>query len=54
MWEDERNKKGGRWILNVQNRRFVDPIWMETVRKHLIAINHLCLCVVQQSLVVTR
>lgn len=38
MWEDERNKRGGRWILNVQNRRIVDSIWMETVRRHLFSV----------------
>lgn len=34
MWEDERNKRGGRWLitLNKQQRRFdLDRFWLETV-----------------------
>lgn len=35
MWEDERNKRGGRWLitLNKQQRRLdLDRFWLETVR----------------------
>lgn len=34
MWEDERNKRGGRWLLtlNKQQRKFeLDHYWLETV-----------------------
>lgn len=34
MWEDERNKKGGRWLitLNKQQRKLdLDRFWLETV-----------------------
>lgn len=34
MWEDERNKRGGRWLitLNKQQRRLdLDRFWLETV-----------------------
>lgn len=34
MWEDERNKRGGRWLitLNKQQRRLdLDRYWLETV-----------------------
>lgn len=34
MWEDERNKRGGRWLitLNKQQRRMdLDRFWLETV-----------------------
>ncbi len=35
MWEDERNKRGGRWLLtlNKQQRKYdLDRFWLETVR----------------------
>lgn len=35
MWEDKRNKAGGRWLLNFDKRRdtkeMLDSCWMETV-----------------------
>ena len=34
MWEDPRNKSGGRWLLNVDKkdrREVLDNCWMETV-----------------------
>lgn len=34
MWEDEKNKRGGRWLitLNKQQRRSdLDRFWLETV-----------------------
>lgn len=34
MWEDERNRKGGRWLitLNKQQRKLdLDRFWLETV-----------------------
>lgn len=49
MWEDERNKRGGRWLitLNKQQRRSdLDRFWLETVG--LAAV----LCVL--SIVVTQ
>lgn len=37
MWEDDKNKNGGRWLINSNrnNRGELDRIWLETV-KHLI------------------
>lgn len=38
MWEDERNKRGGRWLLtlNKQQRRLdLDRFWLETVSRLL-------------------
>ena len=35
MWEDDRNKKGGRWLLNLnKSQRFadLDNLWLEVVR----------------------
>eukprot|EP00771_Trimastix_marina_P002571 gnl/Trimastix_PCT/371.p1 GENE.gnl/Trimastix_PCT/371~~gnl/Trimastix_PCT/371.p1 ORF type:complete len:228 (+),score=35.63 gnl/Trimastix_PCT/371:97-780(+) len=33
MWEDERNKRGGKWILQLdqRNRQFNDAFWLDTV-----------------------
>jgi len=34
MWEDERNKLGGRWLVNLDKRRRgaeLDRFWLETV-----------------------
>lgn len=34
MWEDERNKDGGRWLINLnKNQRMtdLDNFWLETV-----------------------
>ena len=36
MWEDTRNKKGGRWLLNwdkKDRRDCADPYWEEAVRR---------------------
>lgn len=42
MWEDERNKDGGRWLINLnknQRQTDLDNFWLETVR-----ISDLCIC----------
>ncbi|EDV22665.1 uncharacterized protein TRIADDRAFT_28470, partial [Trichoplax adhaerens] len=33
MWEDERNKKGGRWLLQLakDRRKSLDSLWLETL-----------------------
>lgn len=34
MWEDERNKKGGRWLVNTQKnfrQQELDRLWLETL-----------------------
>ncbi|KAM7451678.1 translation initiation factoreIF4E [Porites harrisoni] len=33
MWEDERNRQGGRWLLNTQknSRQDLDRLWVETL-----------------------
>ena len=36
MWEDERNKQGGRWLVNLDKRKRgaeLDRFWLETVSK---------------------
>ena len=49
MWEDERNKMGGRWLLNIEKRKgddrkeIMNNCWMETVRAQKCAIS-LCYC----------
>ena len=38
MWEDEQNKQGGRWIINLnkqQRHLELDNFWQETVSKTL-------------------
>lgn len=30
MWEDEANKKGGRWVLKI-NKEFSDRIWEDLI-----------------------
>ncbi len=34
MWEDEKNKQGGRWLVNSNRgqRAELDRIWLETVK----------------------
>ena len=48
MWEDEKNKYGGRWLLNVDKKGprppIIDTYWVETVR-HVYFINRVLLCV---------
>lgn len=35
MWEDDRNKDGGRWLVNVDKKgprpTIIDQYWVETV-----------------------
>jgi translation initiation factor 4E len=36
MWEDTRNRKGGRWLINMDKRhrmRDLDNFWLETVSR---------------------
>lgn len=38
MWEDDRNKLGGRWLMTLnkqQRHNDLDRYWMETVRESL-------------------
>lgn len=38
MWEDDRNKLGGRWLMTLnkqQRHNDLDRFWMETVRERL-------------------
>lgn len=35
MWEDERNRRGGRWLITLskqQRKSDLDQFWLETVR----------------------
>ena len=37
MWEDERNKKGGRWLINLDKKQrasCLDNFWLEVVSYH--------------------
>ncbi len=37
MWEDDKNKKGGRWLINLnkqQRATDLDNFWLEMVRDH--------------------
>lgn len=39
MWEDDRNKKGGRWLINLDKRQRhadLDKFWIETVSSILL------------------
>jgi hypothetical protein len=40
MWEDEKNKQGGRWLVNTNRnqRTELDRIWLETVKYLLFKI----------------
>lgn len=34
MWEDKKNKNGGRWLFNLEKRdrrELLDHLWLETV-----------------------
>ena len=36
MWEDDKNKKGGRWLINLDKKKRhleLDAFWLETVSK---------------------
>jgi translation initiation factor 4E len=38
IWEDSKNRKGGRWVINLDKKRRtteLDSFWLETVRIHL-------------------
>ena len=44
MWEDERNRHGGRWLVNTQKnfrQQELDRLWVETVRS-LIFLPSIC------------
>lgn len=39
MWEDERNRRGGRWLITLskqQRKSDLDQFWLETVSSGLI------------------
>lgn len=41
MWEDDRNKLGGRWLMTLnkqQRHNDLDRFWMETVRECLFVM----------------
>jgi len=34
MWEDQKNRKGGRWVINLDKKKRnteLDSFWLETV-----------------------
>lgn len=40
MWEDERNRQGGRWLVNTQKtfrQQELDRLWLETVSESFIS-----------------
>ena len=42
MWEDDRNRQGGRWLVNTQKnfrQQELDRLWVETVRSFLFFRN---------------
>ena len=46
MWEDDKNKKGGRWLINLnkqQRSTDLDNFWLEMVRIHICLLFGLCL-----------
>jgi len=48
MWEDDRNRMGGRWLVNLsktQRNADLDRVWLETVSYKLSQIS-LLICVV--------
>jgi len=41
MWEDERNKLGGRWLVNLDKRKRgaeLDRFWLETVSEGIVEL----------------
>ena len=39
MWEDDRNRQGGRWLVNTQKnfrQQELDRLWVETVRSFFL------------------
>lgn len=41
MWEDERNKRGGRWLITLskqQRRADLDRFWLETVSPYSLQL----------------
>lgn len=44
MWEDARNRQGGRWLVNTQKnfrQHELDRLWLETVRSLLLLLHHI-------------
>ena len=42
MWEDVRNKSGGRWLFNLDKRErrdILDSCWLETVSVQFLTFN---------------
>lgn len=49
MWEDSRNKRGGRWLITLakqQRHTELDRFWLETVSMALLRLAHSVLAVV--------
>jgi len=47
MWEDDRNRMGGRWLVNLsktQRNADLDRVWLETVSYELsqISLDYMC------------
>ena len=41
MWEDDRNRRGGRWLVNLnkqQRNSDLDNFWLETVSINIICV----------------
>ena len=39
MWEDDRNKKGGRWLINLDKKQrasCLDNFWLEVVSRQIL------------------
>ena len=42
MWEDDRNRQGGRWLVNTQKnfrQQELDRLWVETVRSFFLFLD---------------
>ena len=42
MWEDQKNRRGGRWVINLEKKKRnteLDMFWLETVRKYFSWLN---------------
>lgn len=46
MWEDEANKKGGRWLINLEKKQRnddLDRFWLDVVSSSLIKLRDTCI-----------
>lgn len=44
MWEDEANKRGGRWLINIDRKQRssdLDRFWLDVVRWYCEIVYHL-------------